>query len=102
MDEIKSIRWDERLVPIEGELKLIGWRNFLGKRGERGKFHAFLLNHPRNHYDRYDDDILISDACGHGWAYYTENNELLSFETNPPIDKCCKNCIRELKKYGLF
>ena len=84
-----------------GPVKLLGWRRWRDKYGNWTKYHAFLSNHRRNHIDE-NADILVSDACRVGWAYLTDKWESLPFEQDPPKDKRCKNCLRDLAKLGLI
>ena len=97
----ESIVWTTRRVEPEGEIKLFGWRRWKDVYGKWGKYHALLINHPRNHYNRKSEmissNIWLSDACGRGWGAYVE-----PIEHNPPKSKCCKNCIRELEKLGIL
>lgn len=67
---------------------VVGWYGW-----GRGKYHAFLINHPKNSKVLVTGRVTIWSACNsHGI------NVLADFSPSPQIEKRCKNCIRELAR----
>jgi len=100
---VRKIEEEYYIKPV-GDPKLIGWYAwpvpswgpYFAQRRRLGKYHAFLLNNPKNYKHPDDDHITVWDACGRNGI-----PEDADFEENPPIENRCKNCLKELKKLGI-
>ena len=67
---------------------VVGWYAW-----DRGKYHAFLINHPKNSKTLVTGRVTIWSACNSQGI-----NVLADFSLSPPIEKRCKNCLRELAR----
>ena len=90
-----TITKDEDYITPMGEPKIIGWYRWPDRWSHWGKYHAFLLNNPKNTKIKtlFGDKITVWSACDQNG---TDINA--DFTHTPTIDKCCKNCLKELKK----
>ena len=87
---------DEYHITPKGKQELLGWYRWPNKNGTWGKYHAFLLNHPKNYKHPKDDGITVWSACNQNGTTIKAD-----FEQDPKLHECCKLCLKELRFLGI-